>query len=165
MSKNTLILRAVALAAAIAGAAAPGVGSAATFNPPATEIRLTGRLMFEQAGWVSCDVTLYGYVTSAGHYAHIINGDFGYGPDWQCGWLVTPSGFPWIIAPTSSNTVSISGVSLNTILGNCSGTVNANWQNGPPSAIPLMYATIPGSPGVCAITGTLEVSHSVTLIP
>lgn len=159
MFKSAAVLSATVLAtASFAGSAV-----AATITPnPQTGFTLTGNLHIRQEGsHVTCAVTLRGYVPGGGSQAAIITGAFDWG-SWECGWLVNPTGFGWTLYPNSSTSVTLMGIAFNTILGSCSGTVTTNWSNAP-SGMTFLYATIPGSPAHCTITGTLTAAPALTI--
>ncbi|MDG2530939.1 protein activator of alkane oxidation PraB [Caulobacter endophyticus] len=166
MLKSASVLAAAVLAAAgLAGAA-----QAASISPAGASFSLVGPLQLSQSTTVVCDVTLSGSVDPSGGFATITGGAFAPG-DWQCGWLVVPSSFPWTVTPTgggaSGTELRIDGIGANSILGNCAGTVFVDWQNAPPSpsGATFVNATIPGSPGTCYITGRLDSYPDLTVTP
>ncbi len=137
--------------------ATTGAASAQTITPnPSTgssSVTLSGVLTISQTTTVSCNVTLNVEVTS---------GSF-FGGSWQCGWLVSPTSFPWAFTPAPASRVWITGFSLNNIVGSCSGTIHTRWTNGSPGRLELDSWTIPGSPTHCTIDGTLSSSPSLTI--
>ncbi|PLR27589.1 protein activator of alkane oxidation PraB [Caulobacter zeae] len=156
MLKSASVLAAAILATA--GFAAAGSASAATITPAGTGFTLSGDLTMSQSTTVECAVTLTGTTASDGSSASITGGSFAAG-DWQCGWLVTPSSFPWSVTLNGGSSITISGIGANSILGNCAGSITTNWSGG----VTFSGATIPGSPGTCSITGTLTSSPSLTV--
>ncbi|KSB88887.1 hypothetical protein AS593_00165 [Caulobacter vibrioides] len=143
MLKRGLVLAALALA----GFTVPGQASALT---------ITGTLQMHQTVTVSCNVQLNAVVAPSGLTAVITGGSFSPG-DWQCGWLVTPSAFPWSVTITGPSSVTVSGVGATTILGSCSGSFSSNGLT-PTSLVisPLTPAVLPGTPGACTFSGVLN---------
>lgn len=158
MGKRASVLSAAVLA--VAGLAGPASVSAATISP-AGAFTLTGTLTLRQSTTINCNVTLNGVVAAGGGSATITSGSFASG-DWQCGVLAYPTGFPWAVVLNGGTSITIMGVGATTILGGCSGNITTNWINLPPPRV-FMNSTIPGSPGPCAITGTLVSSPSLTV--
>lgn len=159
MLKSASILSAAVLA--VAGLSAPAAASAATISPSGA-FTLTGTLTLQQSTTVNCDVTLNGTVAAGGASATITSGSFAPG-DWQCGWLISPTGFNWTITPNGGTSITITGIGATSILGSCSGNITTNWTNGSPGSVTFTGATIPGSPGTCTITGTLKSTPSLTV--
>ncbi|KSB88888.1 protein activator of alkane oxidation PraB [Caulobacter vibrioides] len=168
MLKSASVLAAAVLAAA--GFAGVGSAQAASISPANTGFTLSGTLTLSQSTTVNCVVSLTGTTNAAGTAATITSGSFSPG-DWQCGWLVSPSSFPWTVSLTGGTGISISGIGANSILGNCSGVVGTTWTNpvaGPPaqpSSVSFSNHSIPGSPSTCYITGTLVSSPNLTVTP
>jgi hypothetical protein len=169
MFKSASVLSAAVLVAA--GFASPT--SAGTITPNNTDFTLTGTLVLQQSTTtVQCRARLWGAVSFSGDSATITGGVFEADAtaDWRCGWLVSPSGFNWMITPSSGPgpgpAVSITGIGFTTIVGNCSGNIsNILWTNSSPGSITFSWLTppIPGSPSPCTITGTLVSSPSLTV--
>ena len=66
---------------------------------------------------------------------------------------VTASGLPWVVTPLSLTSVQVSGVAVNTPIGNCtSSTLTGAWTNGPPAA--MSFTSQPLAPD-CFVTGNL----------
>ncbi|WP_133244958.1 protein activator of alkane oxidation PraB [Caulobacter radicis] len=160
MIKCAAVLSA-AIALATAGAASSA--SAATFTPsPVANFTLSGNLTVShpQATSVDCSVEMTGSIDTSGATAVISSVAIQPG-DWACGYLLTASGAPWIVLPTSTSSVMIwMGF---TSPWTCGGATTASWTNGAPSTVTFSGATVPGSPG-CSVTGTLTASHSVTIM-
>jgi hypothetical protein len=158
----------VLAAAVLAAAGFAGVGSAQAQTITAgTSFTLSGDLQLSQSTTVTCAVTLSGSTNAGGTSATITSGSFAPG-DWQCGWLVAPSSFPWTVSLTGGTGISISGIGANSILGNCSGVVGTSWTNpvgSTPSSVSFSNHSIPGSPSTCYITGTLTSSPNLTVTP
>jgi hypothetical protein len=155
------VVLSVAVALATVGAASSA--SAATFTPsPVSNFTLSGNLTVShpQASSVSCAVEMTGSIDSSGATAVISSVAIDPG-DWACGYLLTASGTPWIVLPTSTSSVMI-------WMGfaspwTCGGATAASWTNGAPSTMTFASTTVPGSPG-CSVSGTLTASHSVTIL-
>lgn len=162
MFKSASVLSAAVLA--VAGLASSASAATITPNPigPAG-LYLTGGLTIYQDGvFIHCNVKLRGYVPTGGREATITDGYFEPG-DWQCGSFVSPTGFNWRITPNGGTWVTIEGIGITTILGNCSGNITTNWTNGLPGSITFSGLGFPGSPSACFITGTLFSSPSLTV--
>lgn len=159
MLKSASILSAAVLA--VAGLSSPAM--AQSISPAGASFTLSGNLTLQQSTTVRCDVSLSGSVAADGKSATITGGSFSAGPDWQCGILVSPSGFPWTITPNGGSSISIAGIGASSILGSCNGTIGATWNNGSPSSVTISGATIPGSPSTCTINGTLTSSPNLTV--
>lgn len=168
MLKSASVLAAAVLAAA--GFAGVGSAQAQTISPANTGFTLSGTLQLSQSTTVNCAVSLNGTTNVGGTGASITSGSFAPG-DWQCGWLVSPSSFPWAVTLTGGTGISISGIGANSILGNCSGVVATTWTNPTttptvqPSSVSFSNHSIPGSPSTCYITGTLVSSPNLTVTP
>jgi hypothetical protein len=158
---------AITASAILAIGASAGAAKAVTFVPNGSEptsFTLTGTLTLQQSTTIRCAVRLNGMILPGGSLAYIYSGSFTSG-DWQCGWLVYPNGFTWILTPSWPSQVTVSGVSAATILGSCSGTLSyLTWTNGPPSSVTMYYASIPGSPSACTISGTLTSSPQISIM-
>ena len=157
MLKSASILSAAVLA--VAGLSSPAM--AQSISPAGASFTLSGSLNLQQSTTVDCDVSLSGSVAADGKSATITSGSFSAG-DWQCGFLVSPSGFPWTITPNGGSSVTIAGIGASSILGSCNGTIGATWNNGAPSSVTIS-ASIPGSPNTCNINGTLTSSPNLTV--
>ncbi|WP_433948402.1 protein activator of alkane oxidation PraB [Brevundimonas diminuta] len=144
---------------AIAGFAAPAM--AQSISPAGTSFVLSGALTLEQSTTINCNVSLNGTVAADGSSATITGGSFSPG-DWQCGLLVSPSGFPWTITPNGGGSITITNIGASSILGSCNGVITTNWNNGT-SSVYFPTSTIPGSPNPCKITGTLTSSPGLTI--
>lgn len=145
MLKRGLALTAMALASI---AAAPGQADA--------QVAITGTLQMHQTVDIACVVQLRAIVAPSGTSAVITGGSFSPG-DWQCGWLVTPSGFPWSVTIPAPGTVTVSGVGVTTILGSCSGSFTSTGLTSSTLVIPSTApATLPGTPNACTFWGTLN---------
>ncbi len=145
MLKRGLALAAMALAII---AAAPGQADA--------QVVITGTLQMRQTVDIACDVQLNAIVAPSGTTAVITGGSFSAG-NWQCGWLVTPSSFPWNATITAPGTVTVSGVEVITILGSCAGSFTSNGLTSSSLVIPSTTpATLPGTPNACSFWGTLN---------
>jgi hypothetical protein len=153
---------ALASALALAGMTTPA--AAATFTPNPSFVNLSGYLTTNETTTLSCYVSLNASVNSGGTSMTITDGVFT-GGDWQCGWLILPVAFPWTVTPTSTSSVSISGMALLTPAGACSGTAYVRWRNYAPfsSSLEFWSASIPGAPVNCSFVGDLYVSGGVTL--
>lgn len=162
MSGSASVLSAAVLA--IAGFAGPG--SAATITPNPTSFVLNGTLSLRQMSGVNCKVTLNGVVPTGGGAASIVSGTFAPATpsDWPCGSLVVPTGFPWAVTLNGGTSITIMGVGSSTIAGNCSGAITTNWINGSPGKVTFVSATLPGTPGPCFISGTLNSAPSLTVM-
>ena len=158
MLKSASILSAAVLA--VAGLSSPAM--AQSISPAGASFSLSGSLNLQQSTNIDCNVSLSGSVASDGKSATITGGSFS-GGDWQCGFLVAPSGFPWTITPNGGSSVTIAGIGASSILGSCNGTISATWNNGSPSSVTISTATIPGSPSTCVIDGTLTSSPNLTV--
>lgn len=160
MFRRTAVASVLSLVAASLASPAP----AATFTPDfPPNVRITGRLTIDQGGPVTCDVTLDGYIMIGGSMMQITNGSFAAG-DWQCGWLVQPTSFPWTVTPNNYGpwpTATIQGMGVNTILGNCSGFVTVKWGNGPSwnAGMDFWGQASSGSPYTCFYDGMLSVTN------
>jgi len=159
MLKSASILSAAVLA--VAGLAGPA--AAQSISPAGASFTLSGNLTLQQSTTVKCNVSLSGVVASDGKSARITSGSFSPGPDWQCGFLVNPSGFDWVITPNGGSSITITGIGASSILGSCNGTITTNWTNGTPSSVSFAGSVIPGSPNNCTITGILNSSPSLTV--
>ncbi|AYV48014.1 protein activator of alkane oxidation PraB [Caulobacter flavus] len=145
MLKHGLALTVLALA-----------GVAAVPDRADAQVVVTGTLHMRQTTDVACSVTLYAIVAPSGATAVVTGGSFSAG-NWQCGWLVTPSGFPWNATITGPGTINVSGVSATTILGSCSGSFTSNGLTSSSLVIPSTApATLPGTPNACTFWGTLN---------
>lgn len=162
MSRSVAVLCAAVAAATIPAASA----SAANFVPnPLDPVTFSGDITIEQSGLapITCRVLLDAKVLAGGFHAEIRGGNFSPG-DWQCGWLMFPTAFPWYIYPNTTTQVQFSTFSFYTILGSCSGSLTTGWANGSPGKVVFSSAAIPGTPGACVVNGTLETSPSLTII-
>ena len=157
MFKTASIASAAVLA--VAGFAAPAM--AQSISPAGTSFVLSGALTLEQSTTINCNVSLNGTVAADGSSATITGGSFSPG-DWQCGLLVSPSGFPWTITPNGGGSITITNIGASSILGSCNGVITTNWNNGT-SSVSFPGSTIPGSPNSCKITGTLTSSPGLTI--
>jgi hypothetical protein len=144
---------------AVAGFAAPA--AAQSISPAGASFVLSGSLTLQQSTTINCDVSLNGTVAPDGSSATITGGSFSAG-DWQCGFLVSPSGFPWTITPNGGGSITITNIGASSILGSCNGVITTNWDNGT-SSVSFPDSTIPGSPNSCKITGTLTSSPGLTI--
>ncbi len=146
--------------------ATTGAASAQTITPNSptgtTSVTLSGILTISQTTTVSCNVTLNVVVAAGGGSAMVTGGSF-FGGSWQCGWLVSPTSFPWAFTPSPASRVWITPFNLDNIAGSCFGTIHTWWTNGSPGRLELDSWTIPGSPTYCTIDGTLSSSPSLTI--
>ncbi len=154
---------AFALSAAIlAMTAAPA--SAATFTPnPVTGFTMSGVLTIARpyTGTATCNITLTGDIASGGAGGVITSGSMT-GGSFVCGAFLLPNNFPWSLVPNSTTSATMDMGFIGP-LSACYGTPNVAWTNGAPSSVTFTSTYLPGGED-CYITGTLSVSHSLTIM-
>ena len=145
--------------AAMALIAAPGM--AQEFRPLNSTTTLSGTLDLRQSQDVNCAVSVGVSIDGNGE-ATVTSRSFSPGT-FLCGSVVNPAGTWTIDAGPGTNTVTLN-VGASSILGSCSGTVQADWNNST-GTLTFNNVSIPGSPDPCTIDGSLSSSPQVSIVP
>jgi hypothetical protein len=80
---------------------------------------------------------------------------------------ITFTGYPYTLTPNSTTSVTIGGVVVQGITGNCAGSITGTYNNAT-SRITFSGATLPATSGgstPCTISGTIQVSPAATIVP
>ncbi len=134
---------------------------AQSFSPAPSNTNLSGVLTLTQSTTLDCNVNVSVSIDASGNAA-VTSRSFSPG-DFLCGTVVNPAGTWTIEAGPGTNAVTLN-VGASSILGSCSGTVQASWNNST-GALTFNNVSIPGSPSACNINGTLTSSPQVSIVP
>lgn len=153
----------IACLAAVASIAYAGGASAASFSPPTTAITFVGPITFKSGGsTLNCTATLNGTIDPTGALITITSASFSGGPLGICS-AITATNLPWTIIASTTTSVTIHGVAVNTPISNCSPSdVSSSWANGTPSST-MSFTNQPLTPN-CSVTASLKVA-GVILVP
>jgi len=163
--RNRAAVLSVVGAVALAAFGPSVSASAAVFSPAPASTDFTGTLNIQEGGFgsVDCAVTMKANVARGGRHAEIWSVAFNAG-SWQCGVFVTPLSLPWYLYPDTTTQVTITPISIQAIIGSCTGSLVASWSNSSPQTMTISSAVLPGTSGNCTITGVLTSSTSLTII-
>lgn len=116
--------------------------SAYSFNPASGGIQFRGPVTLVK-GSVSFSCTWTLTVGGGSSSAPVTASTFTGGTLGTCA-LITSTGLPWVMTPTSFTSVTIAGVAFSTPFGNCGpGTITLSWSNGPPATMTAVNQSLP----------------------
>jgi hypothetical protein len=163
MSKLSLALPCMAMALATLGT--PTASQAQIIPAPST-FTISGPLLFTSVGGppITCNVSMTinshpGGMTGSVSSAAVTPGNF------VCPGLF-PRGLPWPVARTSTGSISISNIRLETIMSTyCTGTLHVSWGSNPLGTGSADTGTMPGNfngnpypTGSCTLSGPMTVT-------
>lgn len=121
-----------------------------TTNPPNVNFTASGPTSLTKNGiTISCTSTFNGNV-NGGSTADITSASFS-GSNILC-YSISAANLPWTLTATSTTTATVSGVQVNTPLGNCGpSTINATWDN----STKKFTFTSQSLSGGCTVSGVL----------
>ncbi|MBO6764312.1 hypothetical protein [Maricaulis sp.] len=150
------------LVAAVFGVAMIGAPAMAEeFRPLNTNVDLDGTLTLSQSTTLDCDVDVSLSIDGNGD-ATVNSRSFSAG-DWQCGIFVAPSG-TWTVDPGPGTSKVTMTVGASSILGSCSGTIQADFNNST-GVVTFNNVSIPGTPNACTINGSLSSTPQASIVP
>jgi len=151
----------IPVGAALALFVAASASAYAVTVSPAGPISLTGATTLTKSGIaISCTATMAGSVTAAGGIS-ITSAKFT--GNSLCS-LVSPTSLPWSGQVLSTTSLSLSGVAVNTALGNCGpSTVGASITENPTQKETIIGLSNQSLSGGCTVSGSLTTTPYLTV--
>ncbi len=135
--------------------------SAQTFSPtgPFTLANTGGQIKVQKGITLSCNLAGSGSVDASGN-ASVTSLTLSGGTLGLCG-SITFTGTPYVVSGVSPSTVTINGMVVTAVTGNCAGNLTGSYSGG---VITFTNATLPSTSGgnACTIDGKVKISPALT---